>query len=136
MIIISNYELYFNEDTEIYYVIPANESQCCCSCNEILVYFDSCIRFGKREGGSRKKYMIRRLQCKRCQRIHRELIDKFVPYKQYESEIISGVIDDIVTSCDIESEDYPSEKTIERLLIIEKKIEKNIEEQKENLNNS
>jgi hypothetical protein len=42
------------------------------------------------------------------------LPDFLVPYKHYSEETITGALDDIVTSSDIDSEDYPSEITIAR----------------------
>jgi hypothetical protein len=37
-----------------------------------------------------------------------------VPYKHYETETISGVLEEIVTPADADSENYPSETTMER----------------------
>ena len=51
--------------------------------------------------------MIRRFRCSGCGRYHNELPDCLVPYKHYEAEAISGVIDGVVTSDDLDSEDYP-----------------------------
>lgn len=42
--------------------------------------------------GSRKKLIIRRLQCDRCHQIHHELPDILVPYKRYGSEAIERVL--------------------------------------------
>ena len=36
--------------------------------------------------------VIRRLRCKRCDRIHHELPDILVPYKRYDSESIEAVV--------------------------------------------
>ncbi|SHJ14753.1 hypothetical protein SAMN02745229_04150, partial [Butyrivibrio fibrisolvens DSM 3071] len=48
---------------------------------------------------------------------HTELPDCLVPYKHYDSEIITGVIDGIVTSDDEDSEDYPCEETMKRWIL-------------------
>ena len=58
--------------------------------------------------------MIRRLRCEKCGRYHNEHPDCFVPYKHYITEVISGVLDGIVTPDDRESEDYPTEQTMVR----------------------
>ena len=42
------------------------------------------------------------------------LPDFMVPYKHYDSETISGVIDETVTSDDLDSENYPCEMTMQR----------------------
>ncbi len=43
---------------------------------------------------------------------HNELPDVLLPYKHYEAEVVSGVIDGIVTPEDQDSEDYPSFSTM------------------------
>jgi len=68
----------------------------------------------KHEGGSRSLFLIRRLKCTHCGRLHRELPDCLIPYKHYSSEVISGVLDGVVNSDDKDSEDYPCESTIAR----------------------
>ena len=45
------------------------------------------------------------------------LPDCLTPYKHYNEETISGVLDGIVNSDDEDSEMYPSEKTMLRLQI-------------------
>ncbi len=40
--------------------------------------------------------MIRRLQCTECSRISHELPDVVVPYKRYESDVISEVLNESV----------------------------------------
>ncbi len=58
--------------------------------------------------------MIRRLRCEHCHSYHNELPDCLLPYKHYEAEVVSGVIDGYVSSNDSESEDYPCEETMRR----------------------
>ncbi len=61
--------------------------------------------------------MIRRLCCTACQVLHNELPDCLTPYKHYGTEVISGVIDEIITPDDLDSEDYPSIQTMRRWLL-------------------
>ena len=70
----------------------------------------------KLEGGDKKILRIERLQCtnKGCRRIHNALPDCLVPYKHYSSEVISGVLDEVITPDDTEDEDYPCETTMLR----------------------
>lgn len=70
----------------------------------------------KLEGGERKCIYIERLQCTNdgCRRLHNALPDCLVPYKHYASEVISGVLDDIIKPDDTEAEDYPCEATMLR----------------------
>lgn len=70
----------------------------------------------KLEGGERKRLYIERLQCTNagCHRLHNALPDCLVPYKHYASEVVSGVLDEIITSDDRDTEDYPCETTLLR----------------------
>ena len=70
----------------------------------------------KLEGGERKLLNIERLQCtnESCRRLHNALPDCLVPYKHYASEVISGVLDEIITPDDKDAEDYPCETTMLR----------------------
>ena len=61
-------------------------------------------------------FLIRRLKCCKCGVLHTELPDCSVPYKHYDSEVIAGVIDGIVTPYDEDSQDYPCEETMKRWL--------------------
>lgn len=58
--------------------------------------------------------MIHRFRCSNCHSYHNELPDCLVPYKHYETEVISGVLDKIITPEDLDSEDYPSFGTMLR----------------------
>ena len=86
----------------------------CPVCGEPLSYRDSCERTMRLEGGERRKFLIRRLKCSSCGRLHRELPDCLAPYKHYASEVISGVLDGIVSPDDEDSTDYPCETTLHR----------------------
>lgn len=70
----------------------------------------------KLEGGEKHFIYMERLQCsnKGCRRLHNALPDRLVPYKHYAAEIISGVLDEIITTQDLETEDYPCETTMLR----------------------
>lgn len=57
---------------------------------------------------------IERLKCARCKCLHNALPDFLVPYKHYAAEIISGVLDGVVSPADQDSEDYPCEETMNR----------------------
>jgi hypothetical protein len=42
------------------------------------------------------------------------LPDCLVPYKHYASEVIAGVLDEVITPDDADTEDYPCEATMHR----------------------
>lgn len=73
-------------------------------------------RIMKLEGGEKRTLQIERLRCTNegCRRIHHALPDCLVPYKHYSSEVISGVLDEVIMPNDTEDEDYPCETTMLR----------------------
>ena len=73
--------------------------------------------------------MIERRKCtnKGCRKTHRLLPDILIPYKQYCSEVVEDVIDEAICSDDIQTEDYPCEKTMERWKKWETELVKNAE---------
>ena len=110
MNIVTDYEIISNNDSTFtikYFNIPP-----CHICHETIKYRDSRIRYVKYPGGSRKAFHISRYKCERCNVLCSLLPDIMVPYKQYSSETICDVIDGVLTSDDLEAEDYPTEKTM------------------------
>ena len=59
---------------------------------------------------------IRRFRCNECNSLHRELPEDLFPYKQYELEIIIGVLEGLITCETLGFEDYPCEMTMTRWL--------------------
>lgn len=49
-----------------------------------------------------------------CNSIHREIPPEILPFKQYEKEIVEGVIEGLITSDTLGFEDYPCEMTMKR----------------------
>ena len=70
----------------------------------------------KLEGGEKRFIYMERLQCtnKGCNKLHNALPDKLVPYKHYAADVISGILDEVITRDDLEAEDYPCEATMLR----------------------
>lgn len=86
----------------------------CPYCGGTLCYRDSRKRICRLEGGKSIRLIIRRLRCEKCHFIHNELPDCVSPHKHYATEVISGVLDGIVSSEDEDSEDYPCQETMRR----------------------
>ena len=86
----------------------------CPNCRGNLKYYDSVPRVRRTRGRTTDNVRIRRFRCLDCRKIHREIPDDICPYKQYESEIIQGVIDGFITSTTYGFEDYPCEMTMRR----------------------
>lgn len=68
----------------------------------------------KTEGGTKQFIQIERLKCNHCERLHNALPDFLVPYKHYVAQIISGVLDEVISADDLDTEDYPCEQTMKR----------------------
>lgn len=94
----------------------SNNTPSCKDCGGKLKYYDSVTRIVRTKGRKTKHILIRRLRCSKCGAIHRELPEFIAPYKQYEIEIIKGVLEGFITSETIGYEDYPCEMTMIRWL--------------------
>lgn len=92
----------------------SNNESICPKCGGELKYYDSVKRIVRTKYGCKSKVNIRRFQCKRCGSTHRELPDFIFPYKQYEADIIIGVIEGLITCETLGFEDYPCEITMFR----------------------
>lgn len=79
-----------------------------------MKYYDQVKRIIRMKYGHKNNIYIRRLRCQNCNSLHRELPDCLFPYKQYESEIIKGVLEGYITCETLGFEDYPCEITMMR----------------------
>ena len=77
-------------------MISDNQS-ICPKCGGQLKYYDHVQRLVRTKFGNKKWVAIRRLRCCKCHAVHRELPDFIFPYKQYESDIIIGVLEGLIT---------------------------------------
>lgn len=99
----------------------------CPSCGGNLSYRDARMRIRRKEGGRTDHLIIRRFRCEECGHYHNELPDCLLPYKHYESEVVTGVLDGVVTPDDQDSEDYPCFMTMLRWICWFSKNLENIE---------
>ncbi|WP_353744764.1 DUF6431 domain-containing protein [Acetobacterium sp. MES1] len=74
----------------------------CPDCQSILQHRDYRLRIMKTEGGTKQFIQIERLKCNHCERLHNALPDFLVPYKHYVAQIISGVLDEVISADDLE----------------------------------
>ena len=88
MVIISDYSLVLKEEF-VFFVESSVTTHMCPICQATLSYRDSRPRIRKKEGGVKEQLIIRRFHCKNCHSYHNELPDCLVPYKHYETEVIS-----------------------------------------------
>ena len=72
----------------------------------------------RKAGGEKVRYKIevKRCTCEECGRSNRQIPDIWLPYKQYEADLIEDVIDGVITEDDLikEGHDYPCETTLKR----------------------
>ena len=92
-------------------MISDNQS-ICPKCGGQLKYYDHVQRLVRTKFGNKKWVAIRRLRCCKCHAVHRELPDFIFPYKQYEADIIIGVLEGLITCETLGFEDYPCEMTM------------------------
>lgn len=90
----------------------ANNETTCPKCNGCLKHYDKVQRIVRTKGRKTSYIEIRRLRCQKCGSIHREIPDYILPNKQYELEVILGVLEGLITSDTIGFEDYPCEMTM------------------------
>ncbi len=86
----------------------------CPKCGGTLRYFDRVQRIVRTKGRKTWRVPLRRLRCSNCGALHRELPELIFPYKQYESEVIRGVTERLITCETLGVEDYQCEMTMER----------------------
>ena len=96
-------------------MINHNES-ICPDCGGTIKYYDFVRRIVRTKMRKTVWIKIRRLRCVDCGALHRELPDFLFPYKQYEAEIIRGVLEGFITADTLGYKDYPCEMTMGRWL--------------------
>lgn len=86
----------------------------CPKCGGQLKYFDTVKRIVRTKARQTEWINIHRLRCMSCGTLHRELPEELFPYKQYEAEVICGVLEGLITYETLGFEDYPCEMTMLR----------------------
>lgn len=86
----------------------------CPKCGGELVYYDRVKRIVVGKERLRTFIFLNRYFCIECRSYHREIPRVVFPYKHYEAEIITGVLDGFIFSDTLGFEDYPCELTMTR----------------------
>ena len=81
----------------------------CPKCGGALKYYGMVPRIVRTKNRATSWVKIRRLRCSECGAFHRELPELIFPHKQYEAEVILGVLEGLITCETIGFEDYPWE---------------------------
>lgn len=86
----------------------------CPKCGGKLKYYGRVPRIVRTKNRTTTWVEIRRLRCSKCGAFHREIPEFIFPYKQYEAEVIVGVVEGLITCDTLGFEDYPCEMTMMR----------------------
>lgn len=86
----------------------------CPVCGGELRYFDRAKRIVRTRGRITKTIKLKRYRCVACGRTHRLIPNYILPFKQYEKEVIIGVLEGLITPDTLGFEDYPCELTMIR----------------------
>jgi len=92
MLIVSSYKIKHNAETGLISIISDAVARCPL-CGGELCYKDSRVRKVKDYLGEVLRYLLRRLRCTVCKKLHTELPDTIQPYKHYDSHAIQMAID-------------------------------------------
>jgi len=92
MIIVPKFELKYNEETGIYTILSMIACNCPL-CGGAVYHRDFKSRSSKKLSGEIWHFMLRRLLCDNCAKLHTEIPDIIQPFKHYDSETIQSVID-------------------------------------------
>lgn len=71
----------------------------CPACGGSLSGYDHRRRVALDDIGQPSIYLLRRLWCVRCRRLHLEIPDSIQPHKHYSAQLITGTIFGMVDSC-------------------------------------
>ena len=93
MIIVSSFNLDHNTKTGVFTIIT-DETSGCPLCDSELTYRDSKHRNLKDLYGKLRRFLLRRMRCKECNKLHTELPNIIQPYKHYESYVIQCILDE------------------------------------------
>lgn len=91
-----------------------NNVERCPKCSGRLKHYDTVKRIFRTKYRKTKCIRIDRLKCLKCGSVHRKIPMNIFPYKQYETEMIKGVLEGYITSETLGYEDYPCAMTMTR----------------------
>ena len=86
----------------------------CEKCGQPMRYYDAVKRTVLEKNREATIITVKRFRCRFCNCIRRILPDYIYPYKQYNAEIIKGVVEGFITCETFGFEDYPCEMTMTR----------------------
>lgn len=94
----------------------------CPICGNELKHYDKVKRIVRTKNHKSYWISINRSYCIKCHSVHRVIPNYMYPYKQYEAEVINGVIEKLITPETLGFEDYPCETTFREWLSIDFRV--------------
>ena len=90
-----------------------SDNENCPKCSGELLHYDTLKRSVRTKYGKKYYIFIERRKCSKCGSYHRLIPNIIIPYKRYEAEIITGVVEGLIDSDTLGFEDYPCDRTME-----------------------
>lgn len=98
MIVINRYAIEYDKARAAYRIISARPS-ICPDCGQVLSGYDTRKRHAIDGSGAVRWFLLRRLRCSGCGKIHLELPDFIQPQKHYESQVIRETLTGLSDHC-------------------------------------
>ena len=98
MLVATRYTVTFDTGKSVY-VVRNKDAPVCPKCGALMSGYDHRKRTVIGSDGERRIFLLRRLRCSECRRIHSEIPDSLFPYKHYETDVIEAVKNGDVSSC-------------------------------------
>ena len=74
------------------YVVRNRDAPMCPECGALMSGYDHRKREVIGADGKASTYLLRRLCCPKCKKLHIEIPDNLIPHKHYEAAVIKAVI--------------------------------------------
>lgn len=97
---IVTYEYQIEYDSKMSgYRIRSKRAALCPRCGQILSGYDTRRRTVIGSDGKPTLFLLRRLKCPSCHRLHLEIPDIIAPHKHYSAEVMRQALHDYCSSC-------------------------------------
>jgi hypothetical protein len=98
MIVISKFELVFDYEKKLY-IVKSKQTPLCPDCGSLMSGYDTRRRKVIGSYGDSYGFLLRRLKCPSCKRLHLELPDIIEPGKHYSADVISRACSGDIEIC-------------------------------------
>ena len=98
MLIAHDYVLDFDEVTQIC-TVKGERAPMCPDCGQLRSGYDSRMRSVIGSDGQTYRFLLRRLRCPKCKRLHLEIPDIIMPQKHYSASVIRQAIHNPQNAC-------------------------------------